>query len=1751
MKGVEDYFAFSSHSAGAAGSGSVNLATGALTLAIPTLSTTDSLMPYTPTLVYNSALANKYYTASSAETGNTVGYMPYGFKLNICETVIQKSYTDVAGTEHTYFVYADADGTEHSFSRYNLTSEVYYDDSGLQKVLCVLSDGSVIITDDSKITKTFTKKSTTPSGTEGAWYLTKITDVVGNSVIFTFDTSNRPSMVSLKPNGSAQIDFLNIYYYTTGRIKMVYNSESKDAVVFRYSDTYYGSVTSSSSKYLRQIDYAHGSDAVTLNNWDSFASSASSNTNITVTATAKYTYNSSGLIENAKDETLGQYIKYAWSSTRVGNITHYAGTTQGQKVEFSYNTGYTDVLSSGSDDSFSTADDITTRYVFDEYGRAVSMYSYAASGTEFYGATVGKYETQEEVKNNLKEQTVIGNVEVNYLLNGDFGESTSNTSINHWTLVGAAQKAVKPTNTSITTVKFTPASGATASLTQYVRLKAGKYTLSIPYDTVNCESATATVSITSVSGSGFYESKEMSLSLNNLTGRSSVFSTTFEIEAEDILNITVSLSAEALATTSPELYVYNLMLEKGIGASEFSMVSYGSFEESVQNSSGTLAELSDYWTTESGAAPETVSTLDQFETKAKIVGSVSSEKYIKQRIFEKGYESGHLDYNEYKVSGFASSGSAVWSENAKFRIRIDVIYYNGSATTEMTKSYYYDFTPSCSSWQFTGGTFSLGYETEEGYIQYGCVKAIDVYCEYSYQPNGYALFDNISVTEIKSNDVERYYYYESGAEIGLLKRVENVFYEEVYEYDDNRNLTRVANNDGEITDYYYTESGLVDSTESYDFKQTVSQSKDYPYWLADPDSVLTKTPKTKTNYIYDGYGLCYLKDTYPIDDDGAQVSGSKSITSGYIYKTASGSKIFGAVVWEYDSLGTDILYYYDENNGRLLAVINKDENTGTAYTYDAIGNLTSVRPATYVSETSYTTNTNAENVTYTYNAQNLLSTIITESTTYTFAYDVFGNTTSVNAGDNTLSNYEYNSYNGKLKKVTYGNGYVVEYEYNDIELLSKVWYTVGSGAKTLAYEYEYTSDGQVHKLADYLSGRTTVYTYDANNRLTGFVEYENDELYHYYSGTLSYNDKGQLSATNEYINFSNGAAGIDGANVYHFYSYKEGGALELENVTTPKTSGSTTYTYDVYNRVTKKRSIQDYLLSSGASSGNEFDYTEEYTFSEYSDNTSAQIKTFKTTVNGGTPLTYTYTYDQNGNITKIVYSTGEEITYTYDDLGQLIREDNGVVYFTYIYEYDKAGNIMSKFTYDYTSPGQTPSFLYEDNYFSYSSEAWGDQLISNNGDTLTYDELGNPLTYYSNDKRYTFSWEGRRLVSSSIQYGLPTTFTYNSEGIRTSKTHNGVTTTYYLDGNRIVGEETQGNVTLYIYDASGAPIGMQYHGASYAEDVWDVFWYEKNLQGDIVAIYDESGTLLITYTYNAWGEFTTMTHNGGYSTAAYDNPFTYRGYYYEESLFMYYLGSRYYDQRAGRFISADGYISTGQGILGNNMYAYCGNNPVMRVDPTGEAWWHWAIGGAIVLACAAAVVVTAGGATPAIAAVAAVASGTPAATTASTVAAGAFIGASFAYGSAVAIAAANSNSIEEFNEQGDWGTVIATTVGAVSGGIGAYSSTRTSTTKSTTKIYRSVSNAEAQDIKNTGRFNLSPTGMECKQFGFNLSETRRFGNMVGQNIIVKAKIPTAMLNQFCVVNVDTTIFRNGTLTVYADQLKAFNQAVSGTIKIMY
>ena len=72
------------------------------------------------------------------------------------------------------------------------------------------------------------------------------------------------------------------------------------------------------------------------------------------------------------------------------------------------------------------------------------------------------------------------------------------------------------------------------------------------------------------------------------------------------------------------------------------------------------------------------------------------------------------------------------------------------------------------------------------------------------------------------------------------------------------------------------------------------------------------------------------------------------------------------------------------------------------------------------------------------------------------------------------------------------------------------------------------------------------------------------------------------------------------------------------------------------------------------------------------------------------------------------------------------------------------------------------------------------------------------------------------------------------------------------------------------------------------------------------------------------------------STLGVHNPLRYRAYVYDTETSLYYLRSRYYNPAIGRFINADGYVATGQGILGNNMFAYCLNNPVVNLDRDGQ-----------------------------------------------------------------------------------------------------------------------------------------------------------------------------------------------------------------------
>ena len=285
---------------------------------------------------------------------------------------------------------------------------------------------------------------------------------------------------------------------------------------------------------------------------------------------------------------------------------------------------------------------------------------------------------------------------------------------------------------------------------------------------------------------------------------------------------------------------------------------------------------------------------------------------------------------------------------------------------------------------------------------------------------------------------------------------------------------------------------------------------------------------------------------------------------------------------------------------------------------------------------------------------------------------------------------------------------------------------------------------------------------------------------------------------------------------------------------------------------------------------------------------------------------------------------------TCDSATQVIWEDSTILGKTYVYEYDKAGNITKKYIYALTAANTTPQNPEETYIYGYGDADWGDKLTSYRGESITYDEVGNPLSYYN----------GRRLATATVD-GVTLTFTYNADGIRTSKTVGGSEHIYHLNGTQIITETwTQGqSAMIYLYDAEGAPVGMMYRNSTYPSDTFDTFWFEKNLQGDIVAVYDEDGTKLISYTYDAWGYFETEYHNGcTASSVANYNPFLYRGYYYDAELQMYYLQSRYYDPIVGRFISSDGleYLGANSDLVAYNLYAYCSNNPISYTDPTGH-----------------------------------------------------------------------------------------------------------------------------------------------------------------------------------------------------------------------
>ena len=1572
MRGLEDYYSYTSQSLGTAGTGSINLATGNLAFVAPLVSTADSLMPYTASLVYNSSISNREYKYGVAETGYSSAYTPYGFKLTACETVLKK----VNLNNETHYAYADADGTEHPFYL-NSEDGKYYDDDGLQMVLTV-NDTTVSITDDSKTTRTFVSMPFSESNTaKAAFVLSKIEDRYGNAVSFDFDSAYRPTKISSTPKNSAKTEQILIYYNSNDMLCALYNPATKLIAVLNCSDEYNSDTFTESGKYLRQITYIVGTSSVGPYDFLSYCLDSSYTTNLNIAATVSYNYTFNGYLTEIANNLSAQSLYYMWDdSAKVSAVSHYGGTTEGQTLTFSYGIGYTDVTSSGNDEVIATDDDIITRYTCDSKGKITSIYS-SSKNEELYGASFATYQENDAVKNNIKNTVTMGGSSTSYLLNGNF--ESPNDPFEYWEKSGGVTEAEEVSafhGTGFSAAKLSPYSTEQpATLSQCVYLVSGYYTLSMPIYNKNNSAFTATVSVYALeTGVAIHTATVPTISASYV-GEYSHFSTTFPVRAAMNCKVEIKVTSSAAYNSNHCLIVDQIMLDRKVGSSNYEMVTAGEFNYFAINSEGgTTVSPTEVWETADGARASTTSTDDPFGVCAYVTGAPNTENYIKQRVYEMSeaelwtyrYDTSNFKSNanaEYLVSAFAKAPDAVPA--GTFAIKIVVGYYqqepNEEYYIEGTKyhecyketvevTHIVEFNTHNGGWQFGGGYFTTERPDEDKlWINadgdgipivaltrtYDCVAYIDVYCEYSNQAIvSTAYFDKISLVNISGEDNAKYNYNEEG----LLESVTTLSYQEYYEYDDNRNLTRIANSRGEIFDYVYDGNVLTQEVK-YDYDDTDDSSFiNYPHKADDPDSLIEKTPKTKTTYNINAYGLTESVITVQAeyDESGTSVvqkQGTPAVSSYYVYDTESGSAFFGALLKEHNGVDVSTLYVYDEQNGRLLATINEYENTGICYTYDAIGNLVSAMPATVDgdSDAAYTANTSGQIVGYGYNDRNLLNVVYTRTERYFFTYDDFGNQTKVQVGSATLATYEYNERNGKLSKVNYGNGFSVEYVYGTLENLTQVWYNYSDGTRECAYKYEYTAAGALYKLENLLTERTTVYSYDTAGKLLSVIEYSSDDLEIDFSSTVSYDEKNQVSKIDRDFACLVGTE-KKWSQIYTTYDYEADGKIFNESTTTPVTGGYIRYTYDDYGRLVGK-------THGARETGDSYDYTYvnevEYsyrTFGEQSGYTDSLVTEYTTTV-GTDEQTYTFEYDKAGNITKITRG-GYELHYEYDDLNQLVKvTGNG---WSEEYTYDNNGNILS------VKKTDTASGTVEQNTYGYANTNWGDMLTSYNGVNMTYDAIGNPLSYYNGA---TFTWTGRRLTGATYG-GNSYSFEYNDSGLRTSKTKNGSTVTYLYDGSLLISETTATYMIVYLYDVTGAPIGMQYREHTYGQYEWDIYYYRKNMQGDIIEVYSAAGTKLVSYSYDTWGNFTTAYYNGGASTAAALNPYTYRGYYYDSDLELYYMQSRYYDSNTGRFINADSALY--HTMLGYNMFAYCNNNPVNYVDYTGESaaalFWSWLSG---------------------------------------------------------------------------------------------------------------------------------------------------------------------------------------------------------------
>ena len=1219
--GLEDYYTYQTQSAGRAGTGYVSDHMQRLTIENPIITSDSNVMPFSLSLVYNSALNNSYFGSSSDSYTRDFQNMILGggWKLS-AQQCIQSVRIAEDDTNTLYWVYTDGDGTQHYF--YETSSGVYEDEDGLGLKITLVSETGHT---NFKMTDDYGNETFFRDG-----ILTYTKDAYGNGIYYCYNysTFNGAASTTWRPTNAVHNQLTSIWRLNNGGsseqlARFVYDSNNNITGVYdeagRETLFYYN--TSGGIRYLDYVVYPDGAKADYTYNTYGMTCAYDQEANYGIC----YTYDSDG--------TVNQFYEYYLSGTThvIGNIVScWNGLNRSSYRDW------------GADHKKETSDDLRQEVLFDNWGRTVCTYTTNTDSTEVLGSSAASYVQNSGTSRKNNRTLDIGSsgmTAVNLLIDGGIEKSTDS-----WTSSCSAN-ASAAARTTITNdenrrhgtggLNLYLSSSATSSnyagIYRSASLTGGKpYTLSAYFSAssyMNWNSGAKLELLVQNSSGTTLETHLLTDAKPNAAmedGWQRV-SATYTPAGSGNYRFLFKLSG-----CNGTAYLDDLQLEQAEAASTYNLLQNGSFENT----------LSGNWSINGMSKSSLTTTLKPFGTSGvKVTGSQNAIRRASQTITLNCSSDTTFLLSGWALAEYAAPNSVREYEWGKryFGLIAEIIYTDTS--TAETQSVPFEW--SSTDWQCSVGTIVPKRSGKT-------VKNIHIYCAYDYN-SGTAWFDNIS---LRQEPVQTYRYDEKGNVTAATQTgtgTENAQYDSngvdllqytaangtkySYEYNNAHDVTKTTVGSLTATTSYNksgnTTGARLVGKDSNGNASLALQSSATPTADRNHTSSVTDANGSTTSYTYNGQTELLATST---NAAGRQTTYEYYLSSGRAKST-------------YQSGVAAIGYTY--SGGRLSQLDRKTYRSGAAqhqyynFAYNVWGQTTATKvdSRTLSTNTYYnyvnddtarggnlksTTYANGDSVSYTYDRFDRLVRKSYNSGSYVaYAYNAEGSLARLSYGDSTgeLASYrfEYDSLGRLIRSAELdadgGTVQRTEHIYDGYNRLSRQSWTLGGKTYTEYYSYDDATDGSMTSFRT-TAEQTLHFTYDALRRLQKTTVTDG-------SGTLFtvarsyYTTGGKATTRTEYFN----------------YRMPNGSLIAGDR-----------YVYDALGNITE---LQEAELASGSSARrtkvrytydgqNQLRTETRYTYSSNTDTT-------------GTSVTYTYNYDTAGNLQSVQKNGATVQTYTYGD----------------------------------------------------------------------------------------------------------------------------------------------------------------------------------------------------------------------------------------------------------------------------------------------------------------------------------------------------------------------------------------------------------------------------------------------------------------------------------------------------------------------